>query len=181
VYDQAIGRTINPKLCEVSKNLTDIHLIEAWKRIETIFNGYTIPSGSIISPRVSSTPSTEILEDSRGRDHQNRTFTITTYEKEQIKPEYSQPSSTTIPNSIPSCLKGKPIHTWTMEDVSVWFSSLPLSQDYSSIIIEQEIDGDVLMNDLNEISEWKSFGFQIMGDISKLRRAKGILKMSSSQ
>jgi len=79
------------------------------------------------------------------------------------------------PTPLPFSLLGKPPHIWTKEDVSLWFKSLSLNQDYTNIITSERIDGDVLVNDLCEDDEYSSFGFVLEEDVAKIKQAKMVL------
>jgi len=90
----------------------------------------------------------------------------------QAENKLTEALSPTPSTSLSPSLIGKLPHTWTTEDVLLWFKSLSLNQDYNEIITSEKIDGDVLFNDLCKNDEWLSFGFVLEEDIEKIKQAK---------
>lgn len=62
------------------------------------------------------------------------------------------------------------IDNWTTHDVVNWIKTLKLSQDYSSLIAIQNING-VLLWGISE-SEWKEIGITKATDIKTLQEAR---------
>lgn len=56
---------------------------------------------------------------------------------------------------------------WKCHEVIEWMSGLNLSKDYSSIVVQQALDGEILV-DMTSKEDWLEFGVAALGDIRKL-------------
>jgi len=65
---------------------------------------------------------------------------------------------------------------WSVEDVCVWMRKLNLTADYRQLIVEEGIDGEVLMGAFHAEKDFVQFGWQKKGDIFKIFRGIGDLK-----
>jgi len=68
--------------------------------------------------------------------------------------------------TIPS----NPSINWSIDDVVRWIKNLSLSQDYSQLIMDNAVDGSVLMT-MTTDDDWKYLGITKFGDIRKCKMA----------
>jgi len=61
---------------------------------------------------------------------------------------------------------------WTVNDVCNWFTKLSLTNSYATMLTQNGVDGDILVNELKTSEDLKQIGITSFGDIRKILRAK---------
>lgn len=60
------------------------------------------------------------------------------------------------------------ISSWSVDQVVNWMKSLNLGEDYSGIIKQNHIDGDVLS--VMKMEDFRELGIKAFGDVNKILR-----------
>eukprot|EP01125_Pyxidicula_operculata_P020420 TRINITY_DN7536_c0_g1_i2.p1 TRINITY_DN7536_c0_g1~~TRINITY_DN7536_c0_g1_i2.p1 ORF type:complete len:177 (+),score=21.25 TRINITY_DN7536_c0_g1_i2:197-727(+) len=60
---------------------------------------------------------------------------------------------------------------WTPQEVASWMSRIRLSRDYTSLIVDNAVDGEVLV-DMTRTQDWRDLGISIFGDVRKLLKRR---------
>lgn len=59
------------------------------------------------------------------------------------------------------------VMTWSYQEVIDWMNTLNLAHDYSKMVVEHGLDGEILL-ELTSKEDWQEFNVVAMGDIRKL-------------
>ena len=71
--------------------------------------------------------------------------------------------------------------TWNVEKVKEWFLKLGLQKDYSSLLEENQVNGQLLVKDLASKEDLVEFGITLFGDVRKFLRARAELLQEEPQ
>lgn len=72
-------------------------------------------------------------------------------------------------------MTGNTPYTWNPQQVSQWASKIRLNQKYDSLIISQAIDGEVLLDSMRTIVDWREAGVKDPDDCRLLAGAVNAL------
>ena len=70
---------------------------------------------------------------------------------------------------------GEDVTKWSVDEVMEWVATLQLKKNYSQLLKDNDVEGDVLVEHLKTKDDWNELGITAFGDQRKLIRATQIL------